>query len=76
MKKKAIMCHKSQNPKKFVEAVTLLNRFRSAQCNAAEKTYAECYRSFSRFPSAYISSLIPNKIKIKPYYKNFRNSFL
>ncbi len=75
-KKKAIMCHKSQNPKKFVEAVTLLNRFRSAQCNAAEKTYAECYRSFRRFPYADISSLIPNKIKIKPYYKNFRNSFL
>ena len=41
-----------------------------------EKTYAECYRSFSRFPYPDISSLIPNKIKIKPYYKNYKSSFL
>lgn len=75
-KKRAIMCHESQNPKKFREAITLLNRFRSAQCNAPEKTYAECYRSFSRFPYPDISSLIPNKMKIKPYYKNYKSSLL
>ena len=75
-KKRAIMCHKSQNPKKFKDAVTLLNRFRSAQCNAPDKTYAECYRSFSRFPYPDISSLIPNKMEIKPYYKNHKYSFL
>lgn len=75
-KKKAIMCHKSQNPQKFRDAVILLNRFRSAQCNAPERNFAECYRSFKRFPYTDITSIIPNKIDVKAYYKNNNNSFL
>ena len=32
----SIMCHKSQNPKRFSKLAKLMNRFRSAQCNAPE----------------------------------------
>ena len=75
-KKKAINCHESQNPKKFVKAVTLLNRFRSAQCNAVEGNFAECYRSFKRFPFTDIASLIPDFVKVGSYYNNKKNSLL
>ena len=30
----AINAHISQNPKSYIDAVTIWNRFRSAQCNA------------------------------------------
>ena len=75
-KKRAIMCHKSQNPEKFRDAVTLLNRFRSAQCNKIENNFAECYRPFKSFPYSDVSYLLPNRIKISPYYEMNKNSFL
>ena len=44
VKKNAILQHKSQNPDSFLEATLLLNRFRSAQCNAPKNNYAEAFR--------------------------------
>ena len=65
----AIMCHQTQNPKKFVEGVEILNRFRAAQCNAPSNFYAEAFRYDMRFPFADIRILLPNPPPYKPYYK-------
>ena len=72
----AIMCHKSQNPEKFVNATKLLNKFRSGQCNGELNGYAEAY-SFDRvFPFSDIRSLLPPAPKTNKYYSNVSNSFL
>ena len=65
----AILAHDSQNPNKFIEATTILNRFRSAQCNGPKNTYAEAYRFDKRFPFSYINDLLPKSPKYRPYYK-------
>ena len=72
----AISRHHSQNPKKFVEATRLLNRFRSAQCNLPKNHYAEAYRVEKKFPFVDIRSLIPNSISINHYYKSSNQSFI
>ena len=72
----AIMCHKSQNPEKFVNATKLLNKFRSGQCNGELNGYAEAY-SFDRvFPFSDIRSLLPPAPKTNKYYSNVYDSFL
>ena len=76
VKKNAILTHKSQNPEKFLKATILLNRFRSAQCNAPIDSYAEAYRQEQKFPFADIRSLIPSPPKIQPFYKNDSKSFI
>jgi LmbE family N-acetylglucosaminyl deacetylase len=76
MKKKAILCHKSQMPEKFVSVAKLMNRFRSAQCNAPEGHYAEAYRISNRFPFSDIRSLIPYEPKQRPFYQNGLDSFV
>ena len=75
-KKSAIMHHKSQNPRKFIDAITIQNSFRSAQCNLGLGNYAECYRYEKRFPFSDISSLIPKTIQNIPYYKNIKNALI
>jgi len=75
-KKKAILMHKSQNPKKFVKAIELQNSFRAGQCNYEIGNYVEAYKFESRFPFSDISSLIPHNIKIKSYYKNEKKSLI
>lgn len=76
VKKNAILKHKSQNPENFLKATILLNRFRSAQCNAPVDSYAEAYRHEPKFPFADIRSLIPAPPAIKPFYKNDSKSFI
>ena len=75
-KKKAILAHNSQNPKKFLKAVELQNTFRAAQCNYGEGNYVEAYRFEKSFPFSNINSLIPHNIQIKPYYENNENSLI
>ena len=73
---KSIKCHKSQNPLKFCNGVTLLNRFRSAQCNAPENNYAEAYRYDQKFPFTDLRSYLPNAPKYRPYYNINSDGFL
>ncbi len=72
----AIMFHKSQTPEKFLEATTLMNRFRSAQCNAPKNNYAEAYRHDPSFPFSDIRSLLPGSPKIRNFYENNKDSFI
>ena len=72
----AIMCHKSQNPEKFVNATKLLNKFRAGQCNGELNGYAEAYSFDSVFPFSDIRSLLPPAPKSNKYYSNVSNSFL
>ena len=67
-KKQAILAHHSQRPQKFVEAMTLHNRFRAAQCNAPAGHYAECYRTQARFPFADLRSLLPPAPPYRRFY--------
>ena len=75
-KKNAINSHKSQNPKKFLQAVEIMDRFRASQCNAPEGFYAETYRANKKFPFTDISCLLPNTMPFKPFYKNNTNSLI
>lgn len=72
----AIMCHKSQNPEKFVHATKLLNNFRAGQCNGEVNGYAEAYSFESVFPFCDIRNLLPLPPMTNKYYDNNPNSFL
>tara|TARA_B100000886_G_C20392934_1_gene479113 strand:+ start:107 stop:796 length:690 start_codon:yes stop_codon:yes gene_type:complete len=67
-KKKAIACHKSQIPEKFINAVKIWNKFRSSQCNGPDLTFAECYRLSKTFPFVDIRSKLPPEPKFRPFY--------
>ena len=67
MKKKAILCHKSQSPKRFINLVEMMNGFRSAQCNSPLGTFAECYYFNRSFPFSDISYLLPKSPKLTPF---------
>ncbi len=75
-KHKAIMAHKSQNPKMFSKAAKLMNRFRSAQCNAPENHYAEAYKSVKKFPIVNIGSFLPDSPKLRKFYNINSDGFL
>ena len=75
-KKNAILCHQSQNPQMFLEAVELINRFRSAQCNAPSQNYAEVYKVSTTFPFADIRNLIPKPPKLRNFYNKDSDAFL
>ena len=75
-KSNAILKHNSQNPEKFLEATILLNRFRSAQCNAPNGSYAEAFRSEKRFPFAEIRSLLPASPNVNSFYKSSSKSMI
>ena len=75
-KKKAIMFHKSQNPKKFVKLAIIMNSFRAAQCNSEEGTYAEAYKFDQSFPFSDIRHLLPNPPEIKKFFINKKGGFL
>jgi len=76
LKKNAILKHKSQNSKKFYKAIEICNRFRAAQCNAPDGSYAEVYRFEPTFPFLDIRSLLPESLPIRSYYKNLSNSLI
>ena len=75
-KQKSILCHKSQNPKRFSNLITLMNSYRAAQCNAEEGMYAEAYKFENSFPFSDIRHLLPNPPEIKKFYINKRGGFL
>ena len=75
-KKKAILAHKNQNPKKFLKAIKLQNSFRAGQCNYDIGHYVEAFKFENRFPFSDIGSLVPHNIKIKSYYKNNLRSLI
>lgn len=72
----AIMCHRSQNPEKFVHTTKLLNNFRAGQCNTVVDGYAEAYFFESVFPFSDIRNLLPLAPMTNKYYQNVPNSFL
>ena len=64
----SILCHYSQIPERFVKAIKIQNRFRSAQCNAPSGYYAECYKTFNSFPFADIRNMLPNSPKTREFF--------
>jgi LmbE family N-acetylglucosaminyl deacetylase len=64
----AIMAHESQEPHRFSRAATIMNRFRSAQCNAPDDHRAEAWRIESRFPFADIRLMLPPSPPMRPFY--------
>ena len=75
-KKRAILKHKSQSPKKFLNAIEISNKFRAAQCNASNDSYAEVYRFETSFPFMDIRPLLPSALPIRSYYKNLPDSLI
>ncbi|MDC1375700.1 PIG-L family deacetylase [bacterium] len=75
-KHQAIMAHKSQNPVMFSKAAKLMNRFRSAQCNAPENHYAEAYKTVKKFPIINIGALLPASPKLRKFYDINSDGFL
>jgi len=75
-KTEAILCHKSQQPKKYVNSVKILNRFRAAQCNAGPNQYAEAFRWDKKFPYSDIRYLIPPPPEIKSLNYNYNKTKL
>lgn len=67
LKERAILCHESQNPGRFVEMVRLQNRFRSAQCYDPDG-YAEALRFVPRAPFADIRDLLPPAPLVRPVW--------
>ena len=64
----AILKHQSQKPENFVDAVKILNGFRSSQCNGPLNTYAEAYRTDKTFPFSDIRNLLPKAPPYRKYY--------
>jgi LmbE family N-acetylglucosaminyl deacetylase len=58
LKRRAIRCHASQRPERFVDACEVWNRFRALQCNAADG-YAEAFRFEPSYPFADVRALMP-----------------
>ena len=67
-KHKAIMANRSQDTARFASASAIMNRFRSAQCNAPDGHYAEAYRLYHRFPFTAIRDLLPPTPPYRPFY--------
>jgi LmbE family N-acetylglucosaminyl deacetylase len=67
-KAEAIMAHESQQPKRFVEAMRMMNRYRAAQCNAPEGHYAEAYQFDRRFPFVDLRMMLPPAPPYRPFY--------
>jgi LmbE family N-acetylglucosaminyl deacetylase len=62
----AIAAHVSQIPERFIDAVTVWNRFRALQCGFDGPAYAEAYRYEPHFPFADIRALLPAGPGIRP----------
>ncbi len=73
---KAVLEHKSQNPKRFVNLIKLMNSYRAAQCNAPLRTYAEAYYYEKSFPFSDIRSILPSSLEIRPFHIKNHNGFL
>ena len=75
-KKNAILKHKTQNPENFYRVAKLMNRYRSAQCNGPDGTYAEAYRVEKTFPFTDLRRLIPPAPKFKHFFKPNSGGFV
>ena len=75
-KRKAILCHKSQSPDKFLEASEIMNRYRAAQCNLPKNSFVEAFRANNSFPFADLRNLLPPAPILRPFYKNNKNSLI
>jgi N-acetylglucosamine malate deacetylase 1 len=58
LKRRAIRCHASQRPERFVDACAVWNRLRALQCNAP-RSYVEAFRFEPVYPFADIRALLP-----------------
>ena len=76
LKKTAILEHKTQNPKRFIDLCILMNSYRAAQCNAPKGTFAEAYSFTPSFPFADINEILPPSMKIRPFHIEKQNGFL
>ena len=76
LKKQAILKHESQNPERFVDLASLMNSYRSAQCNAPKGCYAEAYCFQSSFPFSDIRSLLPISPTLRNFHIKHKNGFL
>ena len=76
MKKKAVLKHISQDPKRFVDLFKLMNMYRAAQCNAPKGQYAEAYSFTSSFPFSDIREILPQSLKLRPFHIQNQNGFL
>ena len=75
-KKKSILEHKSQCPKKLINLAYLMNAFRSGQCNRSLGTYAEAFRQNSNFPFADTRNYLPMSPALQPFFKSCPNSLV
>ena len=64
LKDKAILCHASQDPERFVAQGRLLARFRAAQCG--HDGFAEAIRHDPVFPFSDIRALLPPPPPVRP----------
>ncbi len=64
IKERAIRCHLSQDPARFVDMVRLHGRFRAAQCG--DDGFAEAIRHDPIFPFADIRALLPPSPPMRP----------
>ena len=64
VKERAILCHRSQDPARFVDKVRLQGRFRAAQCG--HDGFAEAIRHDPVYPFADIRALLPPPPPMRP----------
>lgn len=64
LKERAILCHASQDPARFVQQVRLQARFRAAQCG--HDGFAEAIRHDPVFPFSDIRALLPPPPPVRP----------
>ena len=76
LKKKAIKCHFSQKPKRFIDLIKVMNGFRAAQCNAPIGNFVEAYRFDKSFPFHDIRELLPSCPPIRKFDINDQKGFL
>lgn len=75
-KKKAVLKHKTQKPKRFVELFKLMNSYRAAQCNAPIGFFAEAYSFTSSFPFSDIRNILPSPLELRPFDIENQHGFL
>ena len=76
LKEEAILKHKTQKPKRFVDLFKLMNSYRAAQCNAPKGRYAEAYTFEPSFPFSDMRYILPSPLKLRPFHISNQNGFL
>lgn len=66
-KEKAVLCHKSQNPKRLTQIFKSMNQFRAMQCNMEKGSFVETYKLHKNYPFLDISVLLPRNISPIPF---------